>query len=281
MGGLFYVYEHWRPDRDICFYVGKGKGRRANLMYGRSSYHTRVQKKLARQGMCVEVRLVADCLDEDDAFDLEIERIAFWRGQGVALANISGGGDGASNPSDETRQKMSAAKKGRSLSAEHRAKIGVASKEWLSDPKKRAKFKTSMDLANERPEVKEHQKNLHQLVPRTKEHYSKVSAALMGRKLSPERVEKTRKAHIGRKHSQEEIEKRRAANAGKKRSPEFCARMKAMWTPERKAALAEKMRNNKELLEKMRKSNIGNQHTKGMKWSDMNRKSRIEGEVQS
>jgi hypothetical protein len=20
----FYVYEHWRPDKDICFYVGEG-----------------------------------------------------------------------------------------------------------------------------------------------------------------------------------------------------------------------------------------------------------------
>ena len=27
---IFYVYEHWRPDHDECFYVGKGKGGRAN-----------------------------------------------------------------------------------------------------------------------------------------------------------------------------------------------------------------------------------------------------------
>jgi len=27
---MYYVYEHWRPDKDICFYVGKGKGSRAN-----------------------------------------------------------------------------------------------------------------------------------------------------------------------------------------------------------------------------------------------------------
>ena len=21
---IFYVYEHWRPDKSVCFYVGKG-----------------------------------------------------------------------------------------------------------------------------------------------------------------------------------------------------------------------------------------------------------------
>lgn len=25
----FYVYEHWRPDTGVCFYVGKGKEKRA------------------------------------------------------------------------------------------------------------------------------------------------------------------------------------------------------------------------------------------------------------
>ena len=41
--GRFYVYEHWRPDRDECFYVGKGKGGRANVMYGRNRHHEAVQ----------------------------------------------------------------------------------------------------------------------------------------------------------------------------------------------------------------------------------------------
>ena len=27
----YYVYEHWRPDKDVCFYVGKGKGGRAKM----------------------------------------------------------------------------------------------------------------------------------------------------------------------------------------------------------------------------------------------------------
>ena len=29
LADIFYVYEHWRPDKNVCFYVGKGKGKRA------------------------------------------------------------------------------------------------------------------------------------------------------------------------------------------------------------------------------------------------------------
>lgn len=28
-GTIFYVYEHWRLDRDECFYVGKGQRKKA------------------------------------------------------------------------------------------------------------------------------------------------------------------------------------------------------------------------------------------------------------
>lgn len=64
----YYVYEHWRPDKDVCFYVGKGKKYRAyDMKTGRSGYHGNIQAKLARMGMCVEIRLVADGLSEIDA----------------------------------------------------------------------------------------------------------------------------------------------------------------------------------------------------------------------
>lgn len=29
----FYVYEHWRPDTDMPFYVGKGTGGRATIRW--------------------------------------------------------------------------------------------------------------------------------------------------------------------------------------------------------------------------------------------------------
>lgn len=227
MGGIFYVYEHWRPDRDVCFYVGKGEGRRSGVMYGRNRYHTRVQEKLARLGMCVEVRLVADGLTEPEAFDLEIERIAFWRGQGIPLANLTAGGEGGSDPSEETRELMRQRKLGRKLTDEHRQKIGEASKRSQADPAVKAKQREAMAKAFATPEYKAKQSRSQREKPRTKEHYEKVAAALRGRKLSPEHREKARRASLGRKQPQEEIERRRIS-------------LRAAWVRRRAKMAAEK-----------------------------------------
>lgn len=92
----FYVYEHWRLDRDECFYVGKGKDKRAYKMRDRNLHHRAIMAKLSRDGSGMDVRMVATGLTEDEAFLLEIERIAFWRSVGVDLANLTNGGEGTS-----------------------------------------------------------------------------------------------------------------------------------------------------------------------------------------
>lgn len=110
----FYVYEHWRLDRDECFYVGKGKGRRAYTRSGRNTHWYNIVNKLERIGSGYEVRLVATALTESDAFVLETERISFWKDK-VDLCNKTDGGDGVSGlvMSDESRKKMSEKAKGR------------------------------------------------------------------------------------------------------------------------------------------------------------------------
>lgn len=92
MSAFFYVYEHWRLDTDTCFYVGKGTKNRAYSRYRRNAHWKNIVDKLERIGSGYEVRLVATGLSEDDAFSLEVERIAFWRDR-VDLANITKGGD--------------------------------------------------------------------------------------------------------------------------------------------------------------------------------------------
>lgn len=92
---IFYVYEHWRLDTDTCFYVGKGSGDRAYRKKNRNSHWRNIVAKLERTGSAYEVRIVASGLTEEDSFNLERERIAFWRDI-VDLANITDGGTGVS-----------------------------------------------------------------------------------------------------------------------------------------------------------------------------------------
>jgi hypothetical protein len=126
---VFYVYEHWRPDRNECFYVGKGYGQRAHdLNRGRNRWHQFVTQKLSALGFVVEVRIVADGLTERRAFDMEVERIAFWINDGADLCNITLGGDGPSGRkhTEEWKRANSIRMKGRRPSAETRAKMSAA-----------------------------------------------------------------------------------------------------------------------------------------------------------
>ena len=110
----FYVYEHWRLDRDECFYVGKGQGRRAYSRSGRNIHWINIVNKLDRIGSGYEVRLVATGLCEEQSLSLEMERISFWKNK-TDLCNKTDGGDGVRGltMSDEARKKMSDKAKGR------------------------------------------------------------------------------------------------------------------------------------------------------------------------
>jgi hypothetical protein len=107
--GTFYVYEHWRPDTDVCFYVGKGRGIRANNMSKRNPHHKAIQAKLACMGMTVEVRMVSFGLSEEKAFSEETKRIKFWKNMGIVLSNKCEGGGGVSGyvHTDEAKIKIS------------------------------------------------------------------------------------------------------------------------------------------------------------------------------
>lgn len=129
----FYVYEHWRLDRDECFYVGKGKGRRAYTMAYRNRHHKAIQAKVSREGFAIEIRMVATGLSEEEAFAVERKRIRFWREANIDLANMTDGGEGVIGYvfSDEVRQKMSVSQRKRGPrnppSPETRKKIGEKS----------------------------------------------------------------------------------------------------------------------------------------------------------
>lgn len=226
MTNKFYVYEHWRPDKDVCFYVGKGGRKRAYFIHRKESvHHQRVVHKLARLGLCVEVRLVCGTLDEKEAFALEIERIAFWRAAGVNLVNKTNGGEGASGNvpsaqmrekiskfwkgrpnlklrgrkhSIETRQKISSSNKGRKVSEETRIKISVAQK---------GKPRPELIGRKLSPEGMERLRN--------RVFTEKLALASTGKVQSEETKKKMSLAKVGFRHSDATKEKIGASNRGR------------------------------------------------------------------
>jgi hypothetical protein len=89
------LYEHWRLDRNECFYVGIGKAKsRPYDIKKRNRHHKAIVAKAFREGFAVEVRIVQSGLTWEEACSAEIDRINFWRGIGVDLANIASGGNG-------------------------------------------------------------------------------------------------------------------------------------------------------------------------------------------
>lgn len=193
---IFFVYEHWRPDRDECFYVGKGSGKRANDMHrGRNRWHRFIQKKLKSLNLPVEVKLIESGLTEREAFELEIARIAMWRADGADLANITNGGDGPSGRkhTEEWKRANSERMKGRKLTPEHRAALSRAA----MGNKRSLGFKKTAEQI-------EKTVCAHRGKPKSPETRAKISATklanptLKGRKMSEETKQKIRVAQLGR-----------------------------------------------------------------------------------
>lgn len=101
----FYVYEHCRASDGTVFYVGMGQKNRAYTKYSRNKHWIHIYKK---HGFFVQ--FVASGLTLEQAYKLEIETIKKHGKKN--LANITDGGDGVKNPTQETRNKMSKAKVG-------------------------------------------------------------------------------------------------------------------------------------------------------------------------
>lgn len=170
----FYVYEHWRLDRDECFYVGKGKGRRAYSRSGRNSHWGNIVAKLERIGSGYEIRMVAVGITEQEAFELEARRIDFWRDI-VDLCNKTKGGEGVSGlvMSDEAKRKMSEKAKGR---VGNKSMLGKKHSEETKEKMRLAKLGKAPNNAGKKYSRK----------PLSAEHRAKLSLAKKGLRMSDE-----------------------------------------------------------------------------------------------
>lgn len=232
----FYVYEHWRPDLDLCFWVGKGTGDRARR-FKRNARYDQVVRTLSDLGMCVEVRMVASGLTEWGALMMERERIAFWRSAVVELTNRTDGGEGNRGMfvSAETREKIRRANIGKKHSPETRAKMS----------------KSRTGRIGGRPAGFNH----------SSETIEKIRAANRGQSRPPELREKLRQANIGKKHSAETKAKMSASRMGNtngaggkglRRSAETLLRMSAaqkgkIVSPETRAKISATLKKRNEM----------------------------------
>jgi len=141
-----------------------------------------------------EHRLLMQCETQEDADDMEdffIQELKTLVPRGY---NLKGGG-AHGRPSEETRQKISAARKGQKHSEEHRRKIGAAGKGRKHSEETKAKMSAS-NKGQKRSE--ETRRNLSAIAklrpPRSEEARRKMSAARKGRKPSEETKLKMRAA---------------------------------------------------------------------------------------
>lgn len=121
------VYFHMTPDTGRVFYVGMGFKNRSKKFHGRNRYRKAIVEK---HGLPI-ILIVHEDLSNDEAGELE----KFWiKYHGLEnLTNINSGGDNITGfiQSDETRRKISESKKGKKLpprTDEHRNKMSAALK---------------------------------------------------------------------------------------------------------------------------------------------------------
>jgi predicted GIY-YIG superfamily endonuclease len=238
------AYTHAHPDGSV-FYVGKGTEKRARLLKGRNQHHANIVRKYGVENIIVGW---VECESEEQAFGLEKHLIATCKEIGIKLCNQTDGGEGMSNPSEETRAKLSDARKGKIVGVETRAKISVASKGKIISAETRIKMsdarKGKILGAETRAKLSAASKG-RKHPPRSDECRAKLSAASkgkqyhLGHKHSQESIAKMSKprseigranmsiSHIGKVHDAETKEKIGNALRGKLKSEEARANMKA------------------------------------------------------
>jgi hypothetical protein len=159
---IYYVYAYLREKDNTPYYIGKGKGNRAY----QKSHCVKVPKDKFKI-IFYQIGLV-----EENAFKLECAYIKLFGRKDLStgiLRNVTDGGDGARNPSIETREKLS------------KAQIG-----------KKASIETKMKMSNSRLGIKNHNYGK----PMTDETKQKLSKSKLGKRNSDESNEKRRKWNI-------------------------------------------------------------------------------------
>jgi group I intron endonuclease len=179
-------------------------------------------------------------LEEDDDSEWLIwsERryIAKLKSKAPNGYNMTDGGDGLTNPTEETRRRIGDASRGRECSEETRMKLSIASKNPENIEKVTAGKRT--------PEAREKFRRSSTGRVHTEESKHKQSASLIGHPVTEETRRKIGKAKKGQTHTEESRLKMSLSQRGKKRTEAFKRRVSEVHTgkvnsPETKQKMSE------------------------------------------
>ncbi len=235
------------PSLACPFYIGKGCGDRtsfhkyeANLLLhkpGRKTNKISTIHKLWKRGLDFEIDIILDNLTKEQSFEYEYMIIQTYgrkdNGTGI-LDNLTDGGEGQINCSNQTREKLRISstnnknrkgKKGtrKPISEETRRKMNESKKgvprpymigHSVSDETRR-KISEANKGKKRSEETRRKISKVQTGRTSSKEHCQKISDALIGHIVSNETRLKIRKGNLGKKRS--EVTKRKMSEAAKKR----------------------------------------------------------------
>lgn len=242
MKACYSVYVHIFPDG--CQYVGitkQGAERRWRNGNGYSK-HSRLGVAIQKYGWINVLHLILfDSITREEAEILEMQLIATGELTCPEYGyNVSAGGGLPPPCTEATRAKISAARRGKTLSAEHREKIRKAN----LGRKHTAEVLLRISSTKKERMTKELRAKLSEASKKrmTPTARAKIGVANRGRVCTPEARERQRISHLGYIPSAEQRAKISAANLGKTRTPEARAKMRAAklgktHTPESRARM--------------------------------------------
>jgi hypothetical protein len=198
------------------YYIGKGNGKRpfAHIQDARTkhnSFKNNITRKILDAGLEPIIFYFNSNIYQYQALEMEIFLIKQIgrrdHGRGP-LANLTDGGDGVINPSEESRQKLSISLKGKKHSPERRkqnSEYRLGKKRTIESRKKQSLSTSGTNNFNYgRLGILSPLFNTH----RPDEVREKIRQSSVGKVLSDETKEKIRNSHIGKKLSEETIRKR-------------------------------------------------------------------------